>query len=326
MCPKRRQFRNRLLCLLTAGVIFCAETELKAYAALTVGTTEITQTEECGLETEQDESGAEQSERTEYEDGYAEETETGEETGRPGDSEAEEEADRPGDSETEEETGRPGDSETGAETGRPENTEQTGEEESGEENDSNTEGQETDAEDIEEDDLMSETVSDNAIASAGEGRISSTARELEVAYRTQEEIRVFVRQSGAGLDDAITYAEEPGVTVPYSAGRLSEETLQSAVAMLNQVRYIAGLTYDVQLDRSYSEKCQAASIVNYVNRKMDHNPQKPADMEDILYQLGYQGAGSSNLGMSYGNLNEAILEGWTVIPAIFQRSDIADGF
>ena len=100
------------------------------------------------------------------------------------------------------------------------------------------------------------------------------------------------------------------VTVPYSAGRLSEETLQSAVAMLNQVRYIAGLTYDVQLDRSYSEKCQAASIVNYVNRKMDHNPQKPADMEDILYQLGYQGAGSSNLGMSYGNLNEAILEGW----------------
>ncbi len=298
MCPKRRQFRNRLLCLLTAGVIFCAETELKAYAALTVGTTEITQTEECGLETEQDESGAEQSERTEYEDGYAEETEIGEE------------ADRPGDSETEEETGRPGDSETGAETGRPENTEQTGEEESGEENDSNTEGQETDAEDIEEDDLMSETVSDNAIASAGEGRISSTARELEVAYRTQEEIRVFVRQSGAGLDDAITYAEEPGVTVPYSAGRLSEETLQSAVAMLNQVRYIAGLTYDVQLDRSYSEKCQAASIVNYVNRKMDHNPQKPADMEDILYQLGYQGAGSSNLGMSYGNLNEAILEGW----------------
>ena len=99
---KQRQFRNRLLCLLTAGVIFCAETELKAYAALTVGTTEITQTEECGLETEQDESGAEQSERTEYEDGYAEETEIGEE------------ADRPGDSETEEETGRPGDSETGA--------------------------------------------------------------------------------------------------------------------------------------------------------------------------------------------------------------------
>ena len=251
---KQRQFRNRLLCLLTAGVIFCAETELKAYAALTVGTTEITQTEECGLETEQDESGAEQSERTEYEDGYAEETETGEETGRPGDSEAEEEADRPGDSET------------GEETGRPENTEQTGEEESGEENDSNTEGQETDAEYIEEDGLMSETVSDNAIASAGEGRISSTARELEVAYRTQEEIRVFVRQSGAGLDDAITYAEEPGVTVPYSAGRLSEETLQSAVAMLNQVRYIAGLSYDVQLDGSYSEKCQAASIVNYSKR------------------------------------------------------------
>ena len=299
---KQRQFRNRLLCLLTAGVIFCAETELKAYAALTVGTTEITQTEECGLETEQDESGAEQSERTEYEDGYAEETETGEETGRPGDSETEEEADRPGDSEAveeadrpgdseteeevdrpgdsetgeeadrpgdseaEEEADRPGDSETGEETGRPENTEQTGEEESGEENDSNTEGQETDAEYIEEDGLMSETVSDNAIASAGEGRISSTARELEVAYRTQEEIRVFVRQSGAGLDDAITYAEEPGVTVPYSAGRLSEETLQSAVAMLNQVRYIAGLSYDVQLDRSYSEKCQAASIVNYSKR------------------------------------------------------------
>ena len=94
---KRRQFRNRLLCLLTAGVIFCAETELKAYAVLTVGTTEITQTEECGLETEQEETGAEQSERTEYEDGYAEETEIGEEAGRPGDSETEEEADRPGD-------------------------------------------------------------------------------------------------------------------------------------------------------------------------------------------------------------------------------------
>ena len=62
----------------------------------------------------------------------------------------------------------------------------------------------------------------------------------------------------------------------YSAGKLSDETLDSAVKMLNCVRYIAGISYNVKVTDSYNSLAQTATLVNYVNNRLSHYPAKPA--------------------------------------------------
>lgn len=155
---------------------------------------------------------------------------------------------------------------------------------------------------------VADTVSENTITAVAK-RDGSGPRGLSTEYHTKEEIRTFIKQSDARPEDAVTYAEEPKVTAPYAAGSLSEETLQSAVAMLNQIRYVAGIPHDVKIDPAYSEMCQAASLVNYVNKTLTHDPEKPVDMDEELYKLADRGAGESNLALNYHTLNEAVI-GW----------------
>ncbi len=133
---------------------------------------------------------------------------------------------------------------------------------------------------------------------------------IQVVYRTQDEIRDFLKESGAPTSATATYAEEPVVTAPYSLGVLSEDTLQSAVAMLNQVRYIAGLPAEVKLNDGYNVLAQAASLVDYANGELSHTPSRPADMEEDLYNIGYMGAGQSNLARGSGDLNSTIIHAW----------------
>lgn len=136
------------------------------------------------------------------------------------------------------------------------------------------------------------------------------ATGINVAYHTQDEIRAFIEKSGASLYDPVTYKEKPSLTAPYKAGILSDQTLYSALRMLNQIRYIAGISHDVTLNEGYNSMVQAASLVNRVNRELTHYPEKPADMEDSLYQLGAKGASSSNLSYGYGTINESLVNGY----------------
>ncbi len=136
---------------------------------------------------------------------------------------------------------------------------------------------------------------------------------INVAYHTQDEIRAYIKNSGAGISDAVTFQENPVTEAPFGLGKLSNETLDSAVKMLNQIRYIAGIPYDVALDDSYNEKAQAASLVNYVNGKMTHYPTKPEGMADEMFALGESGAGSSNIAWGSSaswKLNRFIVMSW----------------
>ncbi|MDO4633080.1 MAG: CAP domain-containing protein [Eubacteriales bacterium] len=139
---------------------------------------------------------------------------------------------------------------------------------------------------------------------------AAAATGVHVDTHTSDEIINYIRANGATLSDPIAFAEEPSVTVPYSAGALTAETQNSAVSMLNQVRYIAGLPSNIVVYDEYSRKCQAGSLVNAVNKDLSHTPTKPEDMDNELYQLGYKGAGSSNIGAGYWNLNQDIVHGW----------------
>lgn len=127
------------------------------------------------------------------------------------------------------------------------------------------------------------------------GAAQKEAVGINVAYHTQDEIRAYIKNSGAGISDAVTFQENPVTEAPFGLGKLSNETLDSAVKMLNQIRYIAGIPYDVALDDSYNEKAQAASLANYVNDELSHTPAQPAGMPDDMYGLAQNGAGSSNI-------------------------------
>jgi len=117
-------------------------------------------------------------------------------------------------------------------------------------------------------------------------------------YHTQEEIRNYLAASGAGLDNETQLAAEPNLTAPYAAGSLSEQSQRDALAMLNQMRYIAGLNADVTLNEEYTRLVQAASMVNAANRTLSHYPARPEGMEEELYQAARRGAASANLAWS----------------------------
>lgn len=143
----------------------------------------------------------------------------------------------------------------------------------------------------------------------GEDDNTTAATGLGIAYRTQKEIEAFLAEKGALFTDEVSYAVEPQTEAPYKAGVLSDETLEAAINMMNQVRFIAGIPYDVTLNTEYSALAQAGSLLNYVNGKLSHYPSRPDDMDTELYELGYQGASSSNIAWSstgYYTLNRMI--------------------
>ena len=137
---------------------------------------------------------------------------------------------------------------------------------------------------------------------------------LGVASRTIEEIRAFIAEHPATLDDPLTYKTEPSLSEPYSPGVLSDETATSALNMINQVRYIAGLRADVTLDENYSYLASAASLLNCLNSQMSHYPSRPDVLAgaayDKLYSDGGTGARRGNLAYGYRNLNDTIIRGW----------------
>lgn len=139
------------------------------------------------------------------------------------------------------------------------------------------------------------------------------ATGVNVQYHTQDEIRNYAKASNVTLEDALSFAEEPGTEEPYSLGKLSDKTLQSAIKMLNQVRYIAGIQDNVELSDEYSQLAQAGSLANYINKKLSHSPQKPEGMDNAMYELATRGAGSSNIAWaSWDNcsLNYTIVSSW----------------
>ncbi len=139
-------------------------------------------------------------------------------------------------------------------------------------------------------------------------REAATSVGIGTTAHTQSEIRAYLAKMGAKDTDPVSYASTPSVTAPYAPGKVSDASLKNALAMINQIRYIAGLP-EVTLDTSMTETMQASALVQAVNRGLSHTPPKPSGMADSLYKKGYQGSGTANLAFGYRTLNSAIM-GW----------------
>ncbi|HCT92757.1 MAG TPA: secretory protein [Lachnospiraceae bacterium] len=136
------------------------------------------------------------------------------------------------------------------------------------------------------------------------------AAERNVQTHTPDEIRRYIQKSGASVNDPVIYTTKPSITSPYKAGELSGRTVKSALNMLNQVRYIAGLDAHVTLDAEYNRLAQAAALVNAANPQLSHDPARPSGMKKSLFRLGSNGSSRSNLAKRYRTLGGVILNGW----------------
>ena len=127
------------------------------------------------------------------------------------------------------------------------------------------------------------------------------------AYRSIKEIREFLSSHPFNITSPDTYAVQPSHTPPYAAGELSAVSVQNALNALNAMRYVAGVGHDVACDPTYQQYAQAAALVSRVNGILSHDPSKPEDMDDALYQLGHVGASRSNLAGGCMNAADSIL-------------------
>ena len=128
------------------------------------------------------------------------------------------------------------------------------------------------------------------------------AEGLNVSARTQAQIQSFV-------DDHPAYAGQVNIYSvaatedPYSVGYLSPVNQQSALNLLNQIRYIAGLDADLTLFSAKEEMVASTALVLRLNAALSHYPARPSALSgseyDGLYSLGYTGAGKSNIARGY---------------------------
>lgn len=209
----------------------------------------------------------------------------------------------------------------------PESDEETTGGETEQESDEETTEGKTESESDEE-----STVSENDVESAGETTDSETEEtagqgtedkadreetaaetKLQAEYHSASEIIEFLNREKAGKADAVTYAEKPDLTAPYQAGALSDTTLESAAAMIRQVRFIAGLPYELQLNDEYNHISQAAALLSSVNQELSREPSRPEGMSEELFEQGREGVSNSNLACTDGQLqtlNGTIIETW----------------
>ena len=88
---------------------------------------------------------------------------------------------------------------------------------------------------------------------------------IQVAYHTQKEIVDYVKAYPAGKNDKLTYKKNPSFSGTYNIGEISAATQSSALNMLKQIRYIAGISDEITVSDKYTKLTQATAYINYAN-------------------------------------------------------------
>ena len=135
-------------------------------------------------------------------------------------------------------------------------------------------------------------------------------QKVQVDFHTQKEIKIFSKEAMQAFDVGVKYDIEPKTTSPYNSGKMSKETHNNAIKLLNSLRFAAGLSHNIGLTDSYNKLAQDASLLCSVNDFLSHYDQpKPKNMNKNLYDSGAKGCASCNLGQGHIHINDSIL-GW----------------
>ena len=143
---------------------------------------------------------------------------------------------------------------------------------------------------------------EGAEAEEGTEAAEPLVQGLGVYARTQEEIQAFADAHPSYTAQLNIYTKA-ATDDPYTVGYLSDVNQRSALNLLNQVRYIAGLDGNLTLMPEREEMMAATSLVLRLFGGLSHYPSRAAALSDsqydALYSLGYAGASRSNIAMGY---------------------------
>ncbi len=137
----------------------------------------------------------------------------------------------------------------------------------------------------------------------------ASSTQYYLSLPTKKEIASKYFELGMNETFSTTYSSSYSLTSPYSAGALSDATLQQALNTTNFIRFVAGLN-SVTLNDEYNDYAQHAALVNAVNGQLSHYPTQPSDMSDEMYELGAYGAKKSNIGWGYTSIPDSIIRGY----------------
>lgn len=141
-----------------------------------------------------------------------------------------------------------------------------------------------------------------AMASASDATFSG------LQIRSEDEIRAYYQANPFQKTGGETWQIPPDAGREI-AGVLSGESRQNILHAFNFIRYTAGLE-EVSYNTETEKYAQAASTLLIRVGSLTHYPPRPSGVSDAFYQLGSEGASTSNLGMGYRNLAHALVQGW----------------
>ena len=111
---------------------------------------------------------------------------------------------------------------------------------------------------------------------------------------TRDEVRAMYADITVNSEGS-PYVEEPSVSGEYSAGRITDAALSSALDYVNFFRYLAYLDGNVTLDSLYTLRAQHAAALLAANDALSHDAPRPEGMSDSFYQTAHTGTMSSNI-------------------------------
>ena len=118
---------------------------------------------------------------------------------------------------------------------------------------------------------------------------------------------VFLLVSSAHASEV--YYTSPSFS-PYRAGSVRRDVLNEALAEVNYARWLAGVPANVTLNEEYTRRAQMGAVLLDALDTLTHEPEKPYDMPEEFYRLGYDATSHGNIAYSkiqkgarvYGNL------------------------
>ena len=141
----------------------------------------------------------------------------------------------------------------------------------------------------------------------------------KIVARTQQEIIQYINQhpfynASVGKFLADTYSTQPVYSGgEFVQGSLSQASLTYGLNAMNSVRFTAGLG-EVSLSDECQDYAQAGTLLLAAIGKMTHTPNEAeclaAGVTKAVYDKGYAGTSTSNLGGGYSSIAQVMITGW----------------
>ena len=93
---------------------------------------------------------------------------------------------------------------------------------------------------------------------------------------------------------------------PYYAGKIKSSVLNEALEELNYIRGLIGVPNNVTLNDDYTNKAQHGAVLLDAIDTLTHTPNKPSDMSESFYELGYAGTSNGNAFLAGGWIQNGV--------------------